>query len=177
MSGVKPITSYFPVLNKDQLEIAELLNTQSSRNYRTLSLQTASTNSTLSSKVYDAYVDLTKADDLPASVDVIAIDDDDDDDDDEEEEEEPAVVVGLGDSIFSVIIGRVIIKRCSYFTTFGVLPLIIDQGYDKIRRYTSKKCVVYQQQICLFMVHVCLDVLTVECVLLKYDQILTHCSL
>ena len=91
MSGVKPITSYFPVLNKDQLEIAELLDTQSSRNYRTLSLQTASTNSTLSSKVYDAYVDLTKADDLPASVDVIAIDDDDDDD--EEEEEEPAVEI------------------------------------------------------------------------------------
>ena len=61
MSGVKPITSYFKVLTKDQLELSELLDTQSSRNYRTLS-----PNSTLSTKVYDAYVGLTQADDLPA---------------------------------------------------------------------------------------------------------------
>ena len=56
MSGVKPITSYFPVLTKDQLEMVDLLDNQSSRNYKTLS---AITNSTLSTKVYDAYVALT----------------------------------------------------------------------------------------------------------------------
>jgi len=83
MSGVKPITSYFKVLTKDQLELSDLLDTQSSRNYRTLSLQTAITNSTLSTKVYDAYVGLTQADDLPAlengvddDVDEPVIDDD-----------------------------------------------------------------------------------------------------
>jgi len=101
MSGVKPITSYFPVLSKDQLEIVELIDTQSSRNYRTLSLQTAITNSTLSTKVYDAYVDLTKADDLPDLVD--CVDDDDDDVDDEVEPAAVVVVVGLGDSIFSAL--------------------------------------------------------------------------
>ena len=90
MSGVKPITSYFKVLTKDQLELSELLDTQSSRNYRTLSLQTAITNSTLSTKVYDAYVGLTQADDLPALEN--GVDDD----------VEP-VVVGLGDSIFSAL--------------------------------------------------------------------------
>ena len=31
MSGVKPITSYFPVLTKDQLEIVDLLDNQSSK--------------------------------------------------------------------------------------------------------------------------------------------------
>ena len=97
MSGVKPITSYFPVLTKDQLEMVDLLDNQSSRNYKTLSLQTAITNSTLSTKVYDAYVGLTQADVLPAlencvddDVEPVIIDDD----------VEP-VVVGLGDSIFS----------------------------------------------------------------------------
>ena len=99
MSGVKPITSYFKVLTKDQLELSELLDTQSSRNYRTLSLQTAITNSTLSTKVYDAYVGLTQADDLPALEN--GVDDDVEpviDDDDVE-----PVVVGLGDSIFSAL--------------------------------------------------------------------------
>ncbi len=58
MSGVKPITSYFKVLTKDQLELSELLDTQSSRNYRTLSLQTAITNSTLSTKGIKAQTEL-----------------------------------------------------------------------------------------------------------------------
>ena len=51
-----------------------------------------------------------------------------------------------------MVVKKLLSKRCSYLTTFGVLPLIIDQGNDKIRRYTNNKCVVYQQQICLFMV-------------------------
>ena len=96
MSGVKPITSYFKVLTKDQLELSELLDTQSSRNYRTLSLQTAITNSTLSTKVYDAYVGLTQADDLPALENSV----DDDVEPVIDDDVEP-VVVGLGDSIFS----------------------------------------------------------------------------
>ena len=103
MSGVKPITSYFKVITKDQLELSELqLDTQSSRNYRTLSLQTAITNTTLSTKVYDAYVDLTKADDLPAQEDFVNVEEDDvvaiDDNDDTVVE-----VEGLGDSIFSAL--------------------------------------------------------------------------
>ena len=78
MSGLKPITSYFPVLTKDQLEIVDLLDIQSSRNNcKTLSFQTAITNSTLSTKVYDAYVGLTQADDMPALED--CVDDDDED--------------------------------------------------------------------------------------------------
>ena len=106
ISGVKPITSYFKVLTKDQLELSELLDTQSSRNYRTLSLQTAITNSTLSTKVYDAYVGLTQADDLPALENGV----DDDVEPVIDDDVEP-VVVGLGDSIFSALVDNAISIR------------------------------------------------------------------
>ena len=50
MSGVKPITSYFKVLTKDELEIEELKESQSSTLSRVISNQSARTCSTLSTK-------------------------------------------------------------------------------------------------------------------------------
>jgi hypothetical protein len=41
MSGVKPITSYFKVLTKDELEIEELIESQSSILSKTISNQSA----------------------------------------------------------------------------------------------------------------------------------------
>ena len=60
MSGVKPITSYFKVLTKDELEIEELMESQSSILSKAISNQSARTCSTLSTEVYDNYIDLTE---------------------------------------------------------------------------------------------------------------------
>ncbi len=81
MSGVKPITSYFKVLTKDELEIKELIDSQSSSLSRVISNQSARTRSTLSSKVYDSYIDLTKEpeESLPALADYSSDDGDNDD--------------------------------------------------------------------------------------------------
>jgi len=81
MSGVKPITSYFKVLTKDELEIKELIDSQSSSLSRVISNQSARTRSTLSTKVYDSYIDLTKEpeESLPALADQSSDDGDDDD--------------------------------------------------------------------------------------------------
>ena len=146
MSGVKPITSYFKVLTKDQLELSELLDTQSSRNYRTLSLQTAITNSTLSTKVSDAYVGLTQADDLPALENGV----DDDVEPVIDDDVEP-VVVGLGDSIFSAL-----------DSVLGPAPLVFSntqpvrnktQSRDYNNRphnwcFPSSSIAVYQKKVC-----------------------------
>ena len=82
MSGVKPITSYFKVMTKDELEIKELqLESQSSSLSRVISNQSARTRSTLSTKVYDSYIDLTKEpeESLPALADYSSDDGDNDD--------------------------------------------------------------------------------------------------
>ena len=81
MSGVKPITSYFKVLTKDELEIKELIDSQSSSLSRVISNQSARTRSTLSTKVYDSYIDLTKEpeESLPALADYSSDDGDNDD--------------------------------------------------------------------------------------------------
>jgi hypothetical protein len=82
MSGVKPITSYFKVLTKDELEIKELIDSQSSSlSSRVISNQSARTRSTLSTKVYDSYIDLTKEpeESLPALADQSSDDGDNDD--------------------------------------------------------------------------------------------------
>ena len=77
MSGVKPITSYFKVLTKDELEIKELIDSQSSS---LISNQSARTRSTLSTKVYDSYINLTKEpeESLPALADYSSDDGDND---------------------------------------------------------------------------------------------------
>ena len=83
MSGVKPITSYFKVLTKDELEIKELIDSQSSSlSSRVISNQSARTRSTLSTKVYDSYIDLTKEpeESLPALADQSSDDGDNNDD-------------------------------------------------------------------------------------------------
>jgi hypothetical protein len=48
------------VLTKDELEIKELIESQSSSLPRVISNQSARTHSALSTKVYDTYIDLTK---------------------------------------------------------------------------------------------------------------------
>ena len=80
MSGVKPITSYFKVLTKDELEIKDLVESQSSSLSRVIANQSARTCSTLSNKVYDSYIDLTKEpeESLPALADYSSDGDDDD---------------------------------------------------------------------------------------------------
>ena len=83
MSGVKPITSYFKVLTKDELEIKELIDSQSSSlSSRVISNQSARTRSTLSTKVCDSYIDLTKEpeESLPALADQSSDDGDNNDD-------------------------------------------------------------------------------------------------
>ena len=63
MSGVKPITSYFKVKSKDELEVEELLLTQVSRHSKASALETARTIiSTVSSKVMNIVVDLSNDD-------------------------------------------------------------------------------------------------------------------
>ena len=62
MSGIKPITSYFKVRSKDELEIKELLLSQVSRHSRASSLEHARTISTVSSEVMSIVVDLTNDD-------------------------------------------------------------------------------------------------------------------
>ena len=52
MSGIKPITSYFKVRSKDELEVEELLLSQVSRHSRASSLQHALTISTVSQVEY-----------------------------------------------------------------------------------------------------------------------------
>jgi hypothetical protein len=105
MSGVKPITSYFKVLTKDELEIEELIiESQSSILSKTISNQSTRKGSTLSDKNYDSYIDLTEEEPeefMPALADYYSSDDDDDDDDD-------VLPVALatptvGDSIFSAL--------------------------------------------------------------------------
>jgi hypothetical protein len=98
MSGVKPITSYFKVLTKDELEIEELKESQSSSLSRVISNQSARTCSTLSTKVYDTYIDLTKEPEepMPALADYSSDDDDDD---------VIPVATTVGDSIFSAEYG------------------------------------------------------------------------
>ena len=59
MSGVKPISSYFKVLSKDEREVEELLNNQFSRNFQTSALATAGSILTISSKVIDL-IDLSE---------------------------------------------------------------------------------------------------------------------
>ena len=59
MSDIKPITSYFKVRSKDELEVEELLLSQVSRQSRraSSSLEHALTISTVSSKVMSIVVD------------------------------------------------------------------------------------------------------------------------
>ena len=61
MSGIKPITFYFKVKSKDELEVEELLHTQSSRHSKTSSLEFSRTISTVSAEVMSiiTLVDLT----------------------------------------------------------------------------------------------------------------------
>ena len=66
MSGCKPITSYFKVRSKDELEVEELLLSQVSRHSRASSLQRALTISTVSSQVMSMVVDLSKDDSVSA---------------------------------------------------------------------------------------------------------------
>ena len=102
MSGVKPITSYFKVLTKDELEIEELKESQSSTLSRVISNQSARTCSTLSTKVYDCFIDLTKEPEEPPIIPALLPDyssDDDVDDDDNV----VIVVPTVGDSIFSAL--------------------------------------------------------------------------
>jgi hypothetical protein len=81
MSGFKPVTSYFKVLTKDEPKIKELVDSQSSSLSRVISNQSARTRSTLSTKVYDSYIDLTKEpeESLPALADYSSDDGDNDD--------------------------------------------------------------------------------------------------
>ena len=66
MSGIKPITSYFKVRYKDELEIEELLLSQVSRHSRASSLEHALTISTVSSKVMSIVVNLSNDDSVSA---------------------------------------------------------------------------------------------------------------
>ena len=66
MSGCKPITSYFKVRSKDELEVEELLLSQVSRHSRASSLQRALTISTVSSQVMSIVVDLSNDDSVSA---------------------------------------------------------------------------------------------------------------
>ena len=67
MSGVRPITSYFKVISKDELEVDELILSQLSRQSRASSLATARSISTVSSKVMSIIVDLTNNDTASSS--------------------------------------------------------------------------------------------------------------
>jgi hypothetical protein len=82
MSGVKPITSYFKVLTKDELQFIE---SQSSILSKTISIQSARIYSTLSDKVYDSCIVLTEEPEeliqALAAADYSSDHDDDDDDD------------------------------------------------------------------------------------------------
>ena len=98
MSGIKPITSYFKVLTADEREMEDLLRSQSCSLSRVLSSQSARTRSTLSTKVFDQFIDLTKdpvveEDDEPVPPCLLACVDYSSDDDDvvvvDDEEEEP----------------------------------------------------------------------------------------
>ena len=62
MSGIKPITIYFKVRSKDELEVEELLLSQLSRHFKAASLDSSRTISTVSSKVISIVVDLSKDD-------------------------------------------------------------------------------------------------------------------
>ena len=63
MSGIKPITSYFKVRSKYELEVEELLLSQVSRHSKKASsLEHARTVSTVSSEVMSIVVDLTNDD-------------------------------------------------------------------------------------------------------------------
>ena len=53
MSGIKPISSYFKVLTKDEREVEELLNNQCSRNFKTSALASAGSIRSISTKVID----------------------------------------------------------------------------------------------------------------------------
>ena len=66
------------MLTKDELEIEELKESQSSSLSRVISNQSARTCSTLSTKVYDTYIDLTKEPEepMPALADYSSDDDD-----------------------------------------------------------------------------------------------------
>ena len=63
MSGIKPITFYFKVKSKDELEVEELLHTQLSRhsNNKASSLESSRTISTVSAEIMSiiTLVDLT----------------------------------------------------------------------------------------------------------------------
>ena len=61
MSGVKPITFYFKVKSKDELEVEELLHTQLSRHSKASSLESSRTISAVSAEVMSiiTLVDLT----------------------------------------------------------------------------------------------------------------------
>ena len=63
MSSIKPITSYFKVRSKDELEVEELLLSQVSRHS---SLEHALTISTVSSAVMSIVVDLSNDDSVSA---------------------------------------------------------------------------------------------------------------
>ena len=67
MSGIKPITSYFKVISKDELEVEELLLTQLSRHSKASSLETARTINSVSSEVMSIIVDLTNNDSASSS--------------------------------------------------------------------------------------------------------------
>jgi hypothetical protein len=96
MSRVKPLTSYFKKLSKDEIEIQSLKQTHSSRDTRTLSIETARTNSTLSSKLLESFIDLSQENDLPPLIDV-------EDSDDEEDGVPPVVAPNVGDSVFKAL--------------------------------------------------------------------------
>ena len=61
MSGIKPITFYFKVKSKDELEVEELLHTQLSRHSKASSLEFSRTISIVSAEVMSitTLVDLT----------------------------------------------------------------------------------------------------------------------
>jgi len=61
MSGIKPITFYFKVKSKDELEVEELLHTQLSRHCKASSLESSRTISTVSAEIMSiiTLVDLT----------------------------------------------------------------------------------------------------------------------
>ncbi len=84
MSGVKPITSYFKVLTKDELQIEEFIESQSSILSKPISIQSARIYCTLSDKVYDSCIVLTEEPEeliQALAADYLSDHDDDDDDD------------------------------------------------------------------------------------------------
>ena len=69
MSGIKPITNYFKVKSKDELEVEELLLTQVSWHSKASALETAArTISKISSEVMNIVVDLSNDDSSSAGV-------------------------------------------------------------------------------------------------------------